>query len=331
VTVSSSLMKIWYFLVIAISLSSLSLASAYEITSDSENVIVYRDVSELVLIEGLVPKDIHELYPPIIVSFTQPDGTTSVLEYPVTEERYYNFPVRFDNYSLEGKYLLEISYRTKMFHTVSINVSKSDEFKPISESLAISSTSKFFSIPGISSQNESYFVNMDVVNSNQYDHVKLLVQNNCSGNSEIHSQDYRLTKIDSLEFVFHQISLNKPNTCTLIFSVYDNELQLIDNFFFEYDVNFEEIKNPEKIVRSIPQWTKNLIGFWVYGKISDNTLSNALTHLIHQNIILLDISSDSRVEIVNSPDWFKQNSRFWVEGRITDEKFLIGLEKISDN
>jgi hypothetical protein len=327
-TVSSSLMKIWYFLVIVISLSSLSLASAYEITSDSENVIVYRDVSELVFIKGLVPEDIFELYPPILVTVTEPDGRNYVLEYPVTEKRQYNFPMRFDEFSLEGIHTLEISYRTKIFHTVSITVSKTSEFKTSPNSLILDSSSKFFSNPEISSIGDLYYVNLNVIDSNSYDHVRLSVKNHCAGISEIHSKDYRLTKNSLIEFDFKQLSFNKPDSCKLIFSLYDVGLDLIDYFYSEYDINFETIVIDEQITRVIPNWTKTLVTFWLEDKISDITFSNSLNHLVNSNIIQINASGKSKIDVFNFPSWFKQNSKFWVEGSISDYKYLIGLETL---
>lgn len=329
-TVSSSLMKIWYFVTIILALSSFSLASAYEITNDSKNVVIYRDGPEFVLIEGYVPEDIYELYPPILVTVTEPDGNSYVLEFPVAEERQFEFPIRFDENSVEGQYKLEISYRTKMFHTVSIDVSKSKDFKPTDQTLSLIDSSKYFSVPAISSISEHYFVTVNVKYTGDYDHVRLNVENKCAGNSQIHSQDYRLTKITSLEFDFEQLSMNKPDSCMLIFSVYDTELTLIDFFYTNYDVNFKKVEIPEKIIRTTPEWVKSLVGFWVYSKISDSNLSDALNYLVKMEIIEINSYENNHIDVYNSPVWFKQNAKFWIDGSISDEKFLIGLEMISE-
>lgn len=329
-TVSSSLMKIWYFVTIILALSSFSLASAYEITNDSKNVVIYRDGPEFVLIEGYVPEDIYELYPPILVTVTEPDGNSYVLEFPVAEERQFEFPIRFDENSVEGQYKLEISYRTKMFHTVSIDVSKSKDFKPTDQTLSLIDSSKYFSVPAISSISEHYFVTVNVKYTGDYDHVRLNVENKCAGNSQIHSQDYRLTKITSLEFDFEQLSMNKPDSCMLIFSVYDTELTLIDFFYTNYDVNFKKVEIPEKIIRTTPEWVKSLVGFWVYSKISDSNLSDALNYMVKMEIIEINSYENNHIDVYNSPVWFKQNAKFWIDGSISDEKFLIGLEMISE-
>ena len=329
-TVSSSLMKIWYFVTIILALSSFSLASAYEITNDSKNVVIYRDGPEFVLIEGYVPEDIYELYPPILVTVTEPDGNSYVLEFPVAEERQFEFPIRFDENSVEGQYKLEISYRTKMLHTVSIDVSKSKDFKPTAKTLSLIDSSKYFSVPTISSIGENYFVTVNVKYTGDYDHVRLNVENKCAGNSQIHSQDYRLTKITSLEFDFEQLSMNKPDSCMLIFSVYDTELTLIDFFYTNYDVNFKKVEIPEKIIRATPEWVKSLVGFWVYSKISDSNLSDALNYMVKMEIIQINSYENNLIDVSSSPDWFRQNAKFWIEGSISDQKFLIGLEMISE-
>jgi hypothetical protein len=323
-------MKIWYFVTIILALSSFSLASAYEITNDSKNVVIYRDEPEFVLIEGYVPEDIYELYPPILVTVTEPDGNSYVLEFPVAEKRQFEFPIRFDENSIEGQHKLEISYRTKMFHTVSIDVSKSKDFKPTAHTLSLYDSSKYFSAPMISSIGESYFVTVNVKYTDNNDHIRLNVENRCAGNSQIHSQDYRLTKITSLEFDFEQLSMNKPDSCMLIFSVYDTELTLIDFFYTNYDVNFKKVEIPEKIIRITPEWVKSLVGFWVYSKISDDNLSDALNYMVKMKIIQINYYENNLIDVYKSPVWFKQNAKFWIEGSISDEKFLIGLEMISE-
>ena len=324
-------MKIWYALTLILALSSFSLASAYEISNDSKNVVIYRDEPEFVLIEGYVPEDIYELYPPILVTVVEPDGNSYVLEYPVAEERQFEFPMRFDENSIEGQYKLEISYRTKIFHTVSIDVLKTRDFKTSSQTQSLNDSSKYFSAPKISSIGENYFVTLNVEYTDDYDHVRLNVENRCAGNSQIHSQDYLLTKITSLEFDFEQLSMNKPGSCMLIFSVYDTELRLIDLFFTNYDVNFKKAYVPEKIIRTTPEWVKSLVGFWVYSKISDSNLSDALNYMVKMNIIEISVSENSSIEVYESPDWFKQNAQLWVDDRISDNKFLIGLESLFQN
>ena len=171
-------------------------------------------------------------------------------------------------------------------------------------------------------------MNLNVVNSNSYDHVRLSVKNHCAGISEIHSKDYRLTKNSLIEFDFKQLSFNKPDSCKLIFSLHDVGLDLIDYFYSDYDVNFETLVIDEQITRVIPNWTKTLVTFWLEEKISDITFSNALNHLVNSNIIQINASGKSKIDVFNSPSWFKQNSKFWVEGSISDYKYLIGLETL---
>ena len=328
-SVSSSLMKIWYFLIIVIFLSSLSLASAYEITNDSKNVQIYRDTPELVLIDGYVPEDIYELYPPILVTVTEPNGNIYTLKYPVTEERKYSFPILFDEFSMEGQYVIEISYRTNVFHTISILISKTTVPKTTIEPPILNESSKFFSSPKISTHSNTYSVQMNVLSFDNHDHVRLDVENRCAGISKIHSQDYRLTKIDFIVFEFEQLSLNKPNSCILIFSVFDTKLELIDFFFIDYNVNFKQDPIPEKIIRSTPKWIKSLVGYWIESKISDNTLTDAINYLVNTKIIQINNQKNYFIELDNYPNWFKQNSTLWKDGRISDEKFLIGLEVLS--
>jgi hypothetical protein len=52
--------------------------------------------------------------------------------------------------------------------------------------------------------------------------------------------------------------------------------------------------------------------------------------MIKMEIIEINSYENNHIDVYNSPVWFKQNAKFWIDGSISDEKFLIGLEMISE-
>ncbi|NWK00093.1 hypothetical protein HX802_05525 [Marine Group I thaumarchaeote] len=83
----------------------------------------------------------------------------------------------------------------------------------------------------------------------------------------------------------------------------------------------------------IPDWIKNVAGWWANGEIPENQFLNAIGYLINNNIISIPFmpcsekpesqttSSDKKV-----PDWVKNNAKWWAEDLIEDTDFINGLE-----
>ena len=83
----------------------------------------------------------------------------------------------------------------------------------------------------------------------------------------------------------------------------------------------------------IPDWIKNVAGWWANSEISENQFLDAIGYLINNNIISIPFmpcsekpesqttSSDKKV-----PDWIKNNAKWWAEDLIEDTDFINGLE-----
>ena len=94
----------------------------------------------------------------------------------------------------------------------------------------------------------------------------------------------------------------------------------------------------------IPDWIKNVAGWWANDEISENEFLSGITYLINNNIISLHfipcsvnigdglridgqtISSDTLV-----PVWVKNNAKWWSEDLIEDTDFVNGIEYLIKN
>ncbi len=83
----------------------------------------------------------------------------------------------------------------------------------------------------------------------------------------------------------------------------------------------------------IPDWIKNVAGWWANGEISENEFLAGIEYLINNNIILLDFipcSIKTESQTISSaklvPDWVKNNAKWWSEDLIEDTDFINGLE-----
>jgi len=84
----------------------------------------------------------------------------------------------------------------------------------------------------------------------------------------------------------------------------------------------------------IPDWIKNVAGWWANGEISENEFLAGIEYLINNNIILLDFIPCStqyyESQTISSaklvPDWVKNNAKWWSEDLIEDTDFVNGIE-----
>ncbi len=83
----------------------------------------------------------------------------------------------------------------------------------------------------------------------------------------------------------------------------------------------------------IPDWIKNVAGWWANGEISENEFLAGIEYLINNNIILLDFIPCSIItesQTISSaklvPDWVKNNAKWWSEDLIEDTDFVNGIE-----
>ena len=82
----------------------------------------------------------------------------------------------------------------------------------------------------------------------------------------------------------------------------------------------------------IPDWIKNVAGWWANGEISENEFLAGIEYLINNNIILLDFipcSIKTESQTISSaklvPDWVKNNAKWWSEDLIEDADFINGI------
>jgi hypothetical protein len=82
----------------------------------------------------------------------------------------------------------------------------------------------------------------------------------------------------------------------------------------------------------IPNWIKNVAGWWADDQISENEFVTGIEYLINNNIILLDFvpcndAIQSQYGDTKSvPDWIKNNANWWSENLIDDTDFFNGLQ-----
>ena len=82
----------------------------------------------------------------------------------------------------------------------------------------------------------------------------------------------------------------------------------------------------------IPNWVKNVAGWWGNDIISENEFVTGIEYLINNNIILLDFvpcnyATQSQYKDAKSvPDWVKNNANWWSENLIDDISFINGIQ-----
>ena len=88
----------------------------------------------------------------------------------------------------------------------------------------------------------------------------------------------------------------------------------------------------------IPNWVKNVAGWWGNGDISENEFLTAIEYLINNNIIALDFIpcySEDIAKIISAssmvPSWVKNNAKWWSEDLIDDKDFVNGLQYLIKN
>ena len=82
----------------------------------------------------------------------------------------------------------------------------------------------------------------------------------------------------------------------------------------------------------IPNWIKNVAGWWASGVISENEFVTGIEYLINNNIILLDfVPCNDKIQsqygdTKSVPDWIKNNASWWSDNLIDDIDFINGLQ-----
>jgi len=77
---------------------------------------------------------------------------------------------------------------------------------------------------------------------------------------------------------------------------------------------------------SIPDWVKNVAGFWCEDKIGDASFVEGIQYLIDSGIIIVPSTSESLGGTQEIPQWVKNNACWWSAGAISNLEFAYGIE-----
>jgi len=87
----------------------------------------------------------------------------------------------------------------------------------------------------------------------------------------------------------------------------------------------------------IPDWIKNVAGWWANGVISENEFVTGIEYLINNNIILLNfVPCNDKIQsqygdTKSVPGWIKNNASWWSDNLIGDTDFINGLQYLIEN
>nr|AIF18524.1 hypothetical protein [uncultured marine thaumarchaeote KM3_83_D12] len=83
----------------------------------------------------------------------------------------------------------------------------------------------------------------------------------------------------------------------------------------------------------VPDWIKNVAGWWANDEISENEFLTGIEYLINNDIISVSltrcgetIESQTTSSAKMVPDWIKNNAKWWHEDLIDDTAFINGIE-----
>jgi len=87
----------------------------------------------------------------------------------------------------------------------------------------------------------------------------------------------------------------------------------------------------------IPNWVKNVAGWWADDQISENEFVTGIEYLINNNIISIsfmpcnDEIQSQYGDTKSVPDWIKNNANWWSENLIDDTDFINGLQYLIEH
>nr|AIE91353.1 blue (type1) copper domain-containing protein [uncultured marine thaumarchaeote AD1000_118_C08] len=74
----------------------------------------------------------------------------------------------------------------------------------------------------------------------------------------------------------------------------------------------------------IPEWVKNVAGWWHEGSINDASFLEGIAYLIENNVIVVP-STESGTGGGAVPDWVKNNAGWWANDEIDDDTFVNAI------
>ena len=75
----------------------------------------------------------------------------------------------------------------------------------------------------------------------------------------------------------------------------------------------------------IPDWIKDVAGFWHDGEINDASFLDAIAYLIENNVFVIP-STESGSGGGTVPDWVKNTAGWWANDEIDDETFVNAIQ-----
>lgn len=93
---------------------------------------------------------------------------------------------------------------------------------------------------------------------------------------------------------------------------------------FAMPVSFTIKVSPQ--VTSMPEWVKDVAGFWCLDQIDDISFVQGIQYLISQGIIVVPATTELDTSSKEVPQWVKNNACWWYDGTITDLDFATGIE-----
>ena len=79
----------------------------------------------------------------------------------------------------------------------------------------------------------------------------------------------------------------------------------------------------------VPEWIKDVAGFWCNEEIDDASFVQAIQYLITSEVLIVpptESGNDGSEESDEIPAWIKNNACWWSQGVITDGDFINGLQ-----
>ena len=127
---------------------------------------------------------------------------------------------------------------------------------------------------------------------------------------------------------FEKASEEKPNS-----KVIKNYKEYADKVIIKYPYTpTEKPQGLEKeIITSIPNWVKQIAGWWSEEQIEDSEFISALLFLIDNKIINIPLVEVQNTVDEKIPKWIKNNAGWWADGIIDDDSFVQGIQYMIEN
>ena len=127
---------------------------------------------------------------------------------------------------------------------------------------------------------------------------------------------------------FEKANKEKPSS-----TVIKNYKEYADKVITKYPYTpTEKPKGLEKeYISSIPEWVKQIAGWWAEEQLEDSEFISALLYLIDNKIIKIPPTETQKITDEKIPEWIKNNAGWWAEGIIDNDSFVQGVQYMAEN